>query len=277
MDLGQQEIAFIGAGNMANGLIGGLLAGGLAPERIHVADPAPEQLEVLRARHAVQTHDDNRRAIEVADIVVLAVKPQVMGTVLAELGDAMDEKRRVVISVAAGISIATLEAAFGPHMAVIRIMPNAPALIGCGAIALFANPACRDADRLQAQQLAEAVGLSIWVERESDIDIATAISGSGPAYVFLLIEMMQEAGHALGLPEQTAAALTRQTVYGAARMARQSEQSPQALRRQVTSPGGTTQAALEVLENDGIRDIFSRAITSARRRSETLAAEFGAP
>ncbi|HFC54228.1 MAG TPA: pyrroline-5-carboxylate reductase [Gammaproteobacteria bacterium] len=269
------RLAFIGGGNMASSLIGGLIADGWSPDAIHVSDPDPVRREALAARFGVHTGDDNSAAVQGARAVVLAVKPQVMRSVTEALAPAVQENRPLVISVAAGIRIADLERWLGGELPVVRSMPNTPALVGSGATALCANPRVDEAGRELAESLLRAVGIVIWLEEEALIDSVTALSGSGPAYVFLFIEALEEAGQELGLPADQAHLLAVQTVFGAAKMALERSESPAELRRQVTSPGGTTERALAVLEEGGMRGLVLRALEAARLRARELADELG--
>lgn len=268
----QLRIAFIGAGNMASSIIGGLLAEGVPAGQLHASDPSPE----MRARAAalgVQATDNNAVAVKDADIVVLAVKPQVMKDVLQPLAGVLAARRPLVVSIAAGITIANLQDWLGQNTAVVRCMPNTPALVRLGATGLFANEHVSAAQRAQADALLKAVGTALWVDSEAQLDAVTALSGSGPAYFFLVIEAMIEAGIQLGLPPETARALTLQTALGSARMAVDSDVDAAELRRRVTSPGGTTAEAIRTFEEGGLRTLFLQALQAAERRSRELAAQ----
>jgi pyrroline-5-carboxylate reductase len=268
------NIAFIGGGNMAQALIGGLLAQGLPATRVTVSEPVAAIRDVL-ADKGVQLTDDNLAAIEQADIVVLAVKPQVIASVLQPLAGKI--KNQLVISIAAGVNVATLSALLNGHERIVRAMPNTPALIQAGATGLFANPVVGDQDRIQAAKVLGAAGLVIWVDEEKKLDAVTAVSGSGPAYFFYLMEAMIQAGKDLGLDERTATTLTLQTALGAAQMAVTSEQGPTQLRKNVTSPSGTTQAAIETLDAHQVSLFIQQALAAASKRSEELAAAFTQP
>lgn len=269
----QGRLGFIGAGNIARSLIGGLCARGFEPSRIVVCDPVPEQLAAV-AQFGVATNSDNNAAAG-ADVLVLAVKPQVMRAVVSEMRATIGRTRPLIVSVAAGIRIGALTAWLDGHDRIVRTMPNRPALSGCGVTGLFAHEGVAEADRRTAGELLEAVGTTVWVAEEEDLDAVTAVSGSGPAYFFLLIEMLESAAQELGLAADAARTLAIETAYGSALMARQREFTPQELRAQVTSRGGTTAAALAVLEGADVRGIVRRAVTAACRRSAELAAEFG--
>ncbi len=271
-----QKIAFIGAGNMAGALIGGLLADEVPAENLIAADPSGPKCAALREATGIRTTQDNIAAIADADIVVLAVKPQVLKLVAVELAETISENRPLVVSIAAGARCDALSAWLGDSVALIRAMPNTPAMIRCGATALYAADGVSDQQREQAESLMRAVGVTQWVDDEALMDAVTAVSGSGPAYFFLVIEAMEAAGQELGLSTETAHLLALQTALGAARMALESSESPATLRERVTSPGGTTERALGILEDGGIRDLFSRALAGARERSEELSAELGA-
>lgn len=264
-----KTLAFIGGGNMARSLIGGLLAQGHTPECIIVSDTSKETLADLAARFPVRTTTDNRAAADAADVVVLAVKPQVLKPVAEELAGHLDDK--LVISVAAGIRIDSLVAWLGNHPAVVRCMPNTPSLVQSGATGLFAAPGVSEAQHDLAESILRAVGLTLWVEREELMDAVTALSGSGPAYFFLVMEALQAAGEKLGLPAETARLLTLETAFGAAKMALESTEVPASLRARVTSPGGTTERGIAALEAAGLRQAFEQALQDARQRSEELA------
>ncbi|MCB1788177.1 MAG: pyrroline-5-carboxylate reductase [Chromatiaceae bacterium] len=270
------RIAFIGAGNMAGALIGGLLADGVPADRIVASDPAPAKREALRAATGIQTLDDNLSAVVQADVVVLAVKPQVLREVAQGLADGLAGRRPVVVSIAAGIRCASLQSWLGGNVALVRTMPNTPAMIQSGATVLYATPGVSTAQREQAESLMRAVGLTQWIDDEALMDAVTALSGSGPAYLFLVMEAIEAAARDLGLDHETARLLTLQTAFGAARMALESTDPPATLRARVTSPGGTTERAIAVLEDGGIRDLFGRALKAARDRSVELSADLGA-
>jgi pyrroline-5-carboxylate reductase len=269
------RIAFIGGGNMATSLIGGLRARGATPGDITVADPAPAQLERLQREFGVRVAADNAAAAGDADLVVLAVKPQEMAAVARGLAATFAERRRVAVSVAAGIRLASLADWLGGAPAVVRAMPNRPALIGAGVTAAIAAPGVEPREREAAAAVLSAVGPLVWLEDESQMDAVTAVSGSGPAYFFLLIEAIEDAGTSLGLPRETARLLAVHTALGAGRMATESGELPAQLREQVTSKGGTTAAALAVLDSADFRGLVQRAIMAAARRSTELARDFG--
>ena len=265
-----KTIAFIGGGNMAASLIGGLVADGYEPKRIWVADPDAEKLATLAARFRIQSAGDNQQAVALADVVVLAVKPQVLHQVAQALAPIVQKQRPLVISIAAGVRESALQSWLGKDVALIRSMPNTPAMLQSGATALHAGKGVSQEQKNLAKSILRAVGLTRWVEEEQQLDAVTALSGSGPAYFFLVMEAMEKAGLELGLPAETTRLLTLQTALGAARMAIESSDSPAALRQRVTSPGGTTEKALEVLNKGGLPELFRRALEQARDRSIEL-------
>ena len=265
-----QTIAFIGGGNMAASLIGGLVADGYDAKRILVSDPDAEKLATLAARFRIQPASDNSEAVGRADVVVLAVKPQVLQQVAQALADSVQKRRSLVISIAAGVRESALQAWLGGGVALIRTMPNTPAMLQAGAIVLHADAGVSQEQKNLAESILRAVGLTRWVQDERQMDAVTALSGSGPAYFFLVMEAMEKAGLALGLPAETTRLLTLQTALGAARMAIESSDSPATLRQRVTSPGGTTEKALTVLQEGGLSDLFGRALSEARDRSIEL-------
>ena len=268
-------IAFIGGGNMARSLIGGLLADGVTPNSIWVADPNESVLRNHHSRFSVNTTADNGEAARHAQVIVLAVKPQVARTVAQALAPAMRDRRPLVISIAAGIRESDLRRWLGVDTAIVRTMPNTPALVGSGATALFANPAVNKEQKNLAESILRAVGMTLWVDDEGLMDAVTALSGSGPAYFFLIMEAMEEAGHRLGLPQDTARLLTLQTAFGAAKMALESNEALSALRQRVTSPGGTTERAIKVLQEHRLEAVFDEALRAAHQRSVELATMFG--
>jgi pyrroline-5-carboxylate reductase len=269
-----KTIAFIGGGNMARSLIGGLLARGWRAQQIVVADPMPAQLESLRTQLAVRVTDDNATAAREADIVVLSVKPQEMQRAAIGIRQALAARRPLLISVAAGIRASDIQR-WLPGVPIVRSMPNRPALQGCGMTGLYAAPDVSAELRAEAEEILGAVGATLWLEREQHMDVVTAVSASGPAYFFLLIEMLEHAGTAQGLSPEVSRRLAIETAYGSGAMARAARESPAVLREQVTSKGGTTEAAVKVLEEGRIREAFDAAVAAATRRAAQLADEFG--
>jgi pyrroline-5-carboxylate reductase len=272
-----RKLAFIGGGNMAAALISGLIKRGISSDRLVVADPSQDQLNRLVRAYGVKVAADNASAVQGAEVVVLAVKPQQMRAVALGLAPHLTAARPLIISVAAGIPHAALARWFGSQTPVIRTMPNRPALNGFGATGLYAPASVGAANRALAESIMAAVSATVWVEHESQMDTVTALSGSGPAYFFLFMEALEAAAQERGLPTDVAHRLTLETAFGAAQMARDSSDSLATLREQVTSKGGTTAAALEVLDAAGLRAIVAHAVAAADRRSAELAAEFGGP
>jgi pyrroline-5-carboxylate reductase len=259
---------------MARSLIGGLLARGWRTQQIVVADPMAEQLEALRTQLAIRVTDDNATAAREADIVVLSVKPQEMRRAAVGIKAAIAARRPLLISVAAGIRASDIQR-WLPGVPIVRSMPNRPALQGCGMTGLYATPDVSTERRAQAEQILGAVGATLWLEHEQHMDIVTAVSASGPAYFFLLIEMLEHAGVAQGLAPEVSRRLAVETAYGSGAMARAAGETPAVLRQQVTSKGGTTEAAVRVLEERGLREAFDAAVAAATRRAAQLADEFG--
>ena len=268
-------IAFVGGGNMARSLVGGLLRAGADASSIRVAEPNAELGAALAKEFGVETTMDNTVAVRASDIWVLAVKPQVMKTVCAALRDTALEKKPLVISIAAGIRIEQLSRWLGGNASIVRCMPNTPSLIGAGASALCANEHVDAKQRKAAEHVLGAAGIVEWVHDEAMMDTVTALSGSGPAYFFLLVEALEDAAVAQGLPRETARALAIQTCFGAGRMLRETHEAPAVLRKRVTSPGGTTAAAIESFMQNGFHEQVARALDAATRRGGELSAQFG--
>ncbi len=269
-DMSSRTIAFIGGGNMAAALISGLVTDGYDPKRILVSDLDQEKLSRLAARFGIRSADGNEAAARAADVVVLAVKPQAMEQVARDLAPVLRERRPLVVSIAAGVTEGQLRRWLGDGIPLVRTMPNTPAMLQAGATVLHAASGVSEEQKSLAESILRAVGLTLWVEEEPMMDAVTALSGSGPAYFFLVMEAMEAAGQALGLPAETARLLTLQTALGAARMAIESSDGPAVLRERVTSPGGTTERALGILEDGDIRSLFEKALAGARARSAEL-------
>jgi pyrroline-5-carboxylate reductase len=265
-------IAFIGGGNMARSLIGGLVARGTPATEIRVAEPVAALRAALRDDFGVQVFEHALAAADGAATWLLAVKPQVMREVCAALAPLARAQRPLVVSIAAGITATQLERWLGGDVAIARTMPNTPALLGAGATGLWANAQVDGAGRMRTEALLSAAGRTVWLDDEARMDAVTALSGSGPAYVFLLAEAMQAAGEREGLPPEAARMLALQTILGAARMLTEGGEPAAELRRRVTSPGGTTQAAIEVFEAGGFRELVARAIHAASERGRALSA-----
>jgi pyrroline-5-carboxylate reductase len=261
------KIGFIGGGNMASSLISGLIASGHAPEQIWVSDISPDTLTNLKKQLNVNTSASNDDVINAVDVVVLAVKPQVMSSVAQSIAALIQQKKSLVVSIAAGINQNSLSHWLGADTAIVRCMPNTPALVLTGATALHANAKVTPEQCDLAENILRAVGIALWVDDEAELDAVTAVSGSGPAYFFLLMEAMEKAALELGLNQETARLLVQQTALGAAKIALESTESPEQLRKRVTSPGGTTQQAIETFEQGGFTDLVSKALRAARDRS----------
>jgi pyrroline-5-carboxylate reductase len=267
------QIAFLGGGNMARALIQGLLRQGYGLAQLRVGEPVAAQRELLHREFGLQATADNGAAIAGATIVVLAVKPQQMNAVLAAARPALEQARPLLLSIAAGLRVADI-AASAPGLPIVRAMPNRAALVGAGATALYAEAEVSAAARALAHSIVDAAGTVVWVQRESDLDIVTALSGSGAAYFFLLAERLAAAAAALGLDAETARLLATQTLRGAGALAARAESLAEQ-REAITSPGGTTEAALAALEQGGFDKLIAAAVGAATRRGGALAAEFG--
>ncbi|HKQ30794.1 MAG TPA: pyrroline-5-carboxylate reductase [Burkholderiales bacterium] len=268
-------VGFIGAGNMARSLAGGLQRNGWERARLLLADPLAEQRRAIEQTLKLETSADNAEVARRADVLVLAVKPQVLGEVAVHLASAVQQKKPLVVSIVAGVRIADIDRWLGGGLAIVRTMPNTPALIGSGASGLYANRQVTDAQRSLAESILRAVGVTVWVEDEQLIDAVTALSGSGPAYFFLVLEALEQAAINAGLKPEHARLLTIETAVGAAKMALEGGEEPALLRQRVTSPGGTTEQALKVMEQAGLRKIFDDAVQAAARRARELGDLFG--
>lgn len=267
-----RHIGFIGAGNMAGSLIRGLVARQVPGSQIHASDIDADKLNQLATECGIQTSDMASLA-GLADVIILSVKPQVMRDVCEQLAQHLARPDCLIISIAAGISLQSLEQWLGAERPIVRCMPNTPALVGEGASGLFANSHCNAEHQRLADVILRAVGISCWLQAEKDIDTVTALSGSGPAYFFLLMEAMEQAGTELGLSADVARQLAVQTALGAGRLAASSDVGPDELRRRVTSPGGTTEQALLSFARDDFENIVARAMQAARDRAAELARE----
>lgn len=264
------KIGFIGAGNMASAIIGGMVARGKAGQDIIASDPNTQSVDKLADQFEIQRAASNSAIAALADTLVLAVKPQVMKQVCTELATAI-RPNTLVISIAAGIKCSMLQTWLGENAVVVRCMPNTPALVQLGASGLYADAAISDSQQLRAEEILKSVGIVSWVKEEALIDSITAVSGSGPAYFFLFLEGMVEAGMQLGLDEQTSAQLAIQTAKGAATLAEQSPDSLAELRRKVTSPGGTTEKAIQAFEENDLKRIIAYAMQACAQKSRELA------
>jgi pyrroline-5-carboxylate reductase len=266
------RVGFLGGGAMGEALAGGVLAAGARRDGVRVAEPDPARRKQLEQALGIDASDDNAGVVAASDVVVLAVKPGLVASVLGALGGPGEATlaRPLWVSIAAGVPLAALAAALPPGARIVRAMPNTPALVRAGATAFVANAPCSEADRAVARALFEAVGSAWEAPSEALLDAVTGLSGSGPAYVFVFLEALSDAGVRMGLPREAATALATQTVLGAARLAQQTGRHPAALKDQVTSPGGTTIAGLERLEARGFRAAVHEAVAAATKRSREL-------
>jgi pyrroline-5-carboxylate reductase len=267
------KLCFLGGGNMAGALIGGLVAKGFAARDIAVVEMSPQAREKLAAQWPVRISTAPDAALQGADVLVIAVKPQDMRAALASISGFSKEK--LVVSVAAGIGIDALSRWLGGHRRIVRCMPNTPGLIGAGITGLFASPDVSPSERKQAESILRAVGEVVWLPEERLIDPVTAVSASGPAYVFWFIEQLAAAAMKLGIAKDDAMRLAKQTVLGAAQLASQSPESPETLRKNVTSKGGTTEAALKVFDEEKLAERFIRAVEAASARGAAMGKELG--
>jgi pyrroline-5-carboxylate reductase len=271
-----RSIGFIGGGNMATSLMSGLIASGYASRQLWVSDVNSSVLQSHLERLQVNISADNQAIAATAEVVVLAVKPQILREICQQIAPVIQQRKILVVSIAAGITQSSLAQWLGADVSIVRCMPNTPALVQSGATALHANPNV-DADQKDiAESILRSVGLTLWVNDEAKLDAVTAVSGSGPAYYFLLMEAMEKAALELGLDEASARLLIQQTALGAAKIALESSDSPAKLREQVTSPGGTTQRAIESFQQHGFEAIVSKAMHAARDRSIEMSKQLGA-
>jgi pyrroline-5-carboxylate reductase len=270
-----QHITLIGAGNMGTALVHGLIKAGFPAGAITAADSDPQRVKTLKQAYGIHAAASNSAAVARCDLLVLAVKPQQMQQVLLEMKSAILHTFPVILSIAAGIRIAFIKQQLSEQVPVIRCMPNTPALIQAGISALYAGNELKPEARLLAETVVNAVGESLWLDNENQMDAVTALSGSGPAYFFYIMESLIQAGMTLGLSEKQARQLCLQTSKGAAQLAMQSKQSLIELRQHVTSPGGTTEAAIQVLQQRQINTILTQALVAAHARSLELAKLFG--
>jgi len=271
MSLADRRIGFIGGGAMAEALAGGLIAGGVSANQIQIAEPLSERCAQLRDRLGVAAGAGYADAVRGSDLVVLAVKPDVVPTALTTLrAEDLDLTSPLWISIAAGVRLESLEAGLPAKARIIRAMPNTPALVREGATAICGNANTDASDRSHARLLFESVGFVWETDKEDLLDAVTGLSGSGPAYVFRFLEALIDAGEGVGLPREAAEHLAIQTVYGAAKLALDGDSSPAQLREQVSSPGGTTLAGLAALDQGGLQEILARAVAAATRRSAEL-------
>ncbi len=267
------KITFIGGGNMAGAIIGGLTRDGFAAEDVNIVEPVAAAREQLARRFGVTVAGSVGELAQIGDVVVLAVKPQQMRTAVQPLAARLQQQ--VVLSIAAGLRVADLSRWLGGYARIVRCMPNTPALIGAGITAACAPANLAAEGRGAVERILKAIGKVVWVEDEGQLDAVTAVSGSGPAYVFYFMEAMRDAARELGLPDATAAELTLETVLGAAKLAAGSSEDVGTLRERVTSKGGTTAAALQSMAADKVKEAIMRAVNAANHRSRELGAELG--
>lgn len=268
-----KKITFVGAGNMARALIVGLISMGYSPENLTASNPSIEELSSFQQQFGLRLLEDNREAIQDADIVVLSVKSKVLPKVCRELKEILIQKKPLIISIAAGVTTALLTRWLDPALSIVRAMPNTPSAVSAGATGLFMNDVTTDKQKDLAEALFRAVGVTVWVDDEKELDLITAVSGSGPAYYFLMMEAMEDAAQRMGLKIESARLLSLQTMLGAARMAMESQHDVSELRRSVTSPHGTTEAAITVFENGKIKQLFEKAMQAAFHRAQEMAHE----
>lgn len=266
-------ISFIGAGNMASAIIGGMLDSGFQAAKVWVSAPDDNHLQTIKRKFGVSVTTDNRHCAQQADIVVLAVKPQVMRDVCENIAPVVQNTRPLIVSIAAGLEAGTLDQWLGGGLPLVRVMPNTPSLVGKGAAGLFANDQVDDQQRQQVESIFNNIGVALWVEQEALLHAVTGLSGSGPAYFFLMLEALEGAATEAGIEAATARKLAIQTMAGAAEMAARSEHDPAQLKRNVMSPGGTTEQAIKTFEDGGMRDLVARAYKAAYSRSEVMARE----
>ena len=261
---------------MATSLMSGLIASGYAPQQIWVSDTNQATLQSHAKQLKVNISADNEAVTDEVDVVVLAVKPQILREISLQIASAINQRKILVVSIAAGVSQGSLAQWLGSDVAIVRCMPNTPALVLAGATALHANSNVSEEQKDLAENILRAVGLTLWVDDETQLDAVTAVSGSGPAYYFLLMEAMEKAALELGLEEGVARLLIQQTALGAAKIALESSESPALLRERVTSPGGTTQKAIEIFQQNGFGELVSKALHAARDRSIDMSKQLGA-
>lgn len=266
-------ISFIGAGNMASAIIGGMLDSGFKAANIWVSAPDDNHLQSIRRQFGVSVTTDNRYCAEQGDMVVLAVKPQVMASVCSDIAPMVQNTRPLMVSIAAGLEAGTLDEWLGGGLPLVRVMPNTPSLVGKGAAGLYANDQVKDKQKTMVESVFNSIGSALWVDDEPLLHAVTALSGSGPAYFFLMLEALEEAATDAGIASETARALAIQTMAGAAEMAGRSEHDPGQLKRNVMSPGGTTEQAIQSFEEGGLRDLVKKAYSAAYKRSGEMAKE----
>lgn len=270
-------IGFIGAGNMASAIIGGMLDSGFQADGIWVSAPDDDHLQTIRHKFGVSVTTDNRYCAEQADILVLAVKPQIMADVCRDIAPVAQNTRPLMVSIAAGLTADTLDGWLGGGLPLVRVMPNTPSLVGMGAAGLYANADVTDEQKQHVESIFNSIGKALWLEDENQLHAVTALSGSGPAYFFLMLEALEAAASEAGIPAETARGLAIQTMAGAAEMASRSEHDPAQLKRNVMSPGGTTERAINTFEDGGLRPLVEKAYKAAMTRSQEMAEELADP
>lgn len=268
--MNNQTIGFIGGGNMARSLVSGLLNTSWPKEQISVCEPDQDKRNYFEHHLGLRVSENNETALESADVVVLAVKPQVLREALLPLTALFQKHRPLVVSIVAGIREKDIQRWLGGNIPIVRAMPNTPAMVGSGAAGLYANSLVQDKQRNIAESLLRSVGVAVWLDQEQLLDPVTALSGSGPAYFMYFMENLQQAAVDRGLDPDTARLLTVETCLGAAKLAIESQESLPELRRRVTSPGGTTESALSVMEQAKVADILKRAFDAAAERAVEL-------
>ncbi len=266
-----QNVTFLGCGNMGTSLVGGLIADGYPASSLCGVDPDDAQRRRLAQHCAIHTVATVAEGVADADIIVLAVKPQTLPAALAEVKQALQNRSPLVLSIAAGVRCATIRAALGGVCPVVRAMPNTPALLRAGASGLYAGADVSAAQRRSAARIMQAVGVTVWLDEEALLDTVTAVSGSGPAYFFLIVELLEKIAVELGLSEEQARQLSVETALGAARMLKETGAPAATLRQRVTSPGGTTEQALQVFAERGLEELLRQALLACRQRSLELA------
>lgn len=266
-------IGFIGAGNMASAIIGGMLDSGFRAASIWASAPDDEHLQTIRRKFGVSVTTDNRYCAQQADVVILAVKPQIMADVCRDIAPVVQNTRPLMVSIAAGLTSSTLDEWLGGGLPLVRVMPNTPSLVGKGAAGLYANSAVSDEQKKTVESIFNSIGKALWLDDEEQLHAVTALSGSGPAYFFLMLEALEAAATEAGIEAATARELAIQTMAGAAEMAARSEHDPAQLKRNVMSPGGTTEQAILTFEDGGMRALVEKAYKAARDRSQEMAQE----
>ena len=266
-------ISFIGAGNMASAIIGGMLDSGFKAGNIWASAPDDGHLQAIRKRFGISVTTDNRYCAQQADMVVLAVKPQAMADVCRDIAPIAQNTRPLMVSIAAGLGANTLDEWLGGGLPIVRVMPNTPSLVGKGAAGLFANASVSSAQKEMVQSVFEGIGMAVWVEDEALLHGVTALSGSGPAYFFLMLEALEASATEAGVDAEIARKLAIQTMAGAAEMAARSDLDPAQLKKNVMSPGGVTEQAINTFEEGGMRELIAKAYSAAYKRSEEMAKE----